>query len=43
MWSKALGLSSEFEIERVYAESFNFRGYDTSKVGKTKGGTHSYS
>ena len=36
MWSKALGLSSEFEIERVYAESFNFRGYDTSKVGEDK-------
>jgi hypothetical protein len=34
VWSKALGLSSDFIIERVYAESFNFRGYDTSKVGE---------
>lgn len=36
VWLKALGIDLDVQIEKVYAEVFNFRGYDTSKVGDDK-------
>lgn len=35
-WLKALGIDLDIQVEKVYAEVFNFRGYDTSKVGEDK-------
>ncbi|MCM8901255.1 hypothetical protein KVG29_08475 [Caldicoprobacter algeriensis] len=36
VWLKALGINLDVQVEKVYAEVFNFRGYDTSKVGEDK-------
>jgi hypothetical protein len=36
LWFKALGIDLDVEIEKVYAEVINFRGYDTSKVEDDK-------
>lgn len=36
MWREALGIDLDVHIEKVYAEVFNFRGYDTSKVEDDK-------
>lgn len=36
VWLKALGIDLDVQIEKVYAEVFGFRGYDTSKVGDDK-------
>ncbi|WP_427338313.1 RAMP superfamily CRISPR-associated protein [Caloranaerobacter sp. DY30410] len=36
LWEKALNIDESFDIYKVYAEIFNFRGYDTSKVEDDK-------
>lgn len=36
IWLNSLGIEDGYEIEKVYAEVFNFRGYDTSKPEEDK-------
>ncbi|OFI07060.1 hypothetical protein CLOACE_04650 [Clostridium acetireducens DSM 10703] len=35
-WKEALKINEEYEIEKVFAETFNFRGYDMSKISEDK-------